>query len=497
MNKIHPSPRLIGLSLLLLCTMGARAQAGLEYWFDSYSDPKLVPMPMAAGTIKTGLNCTDLTDGFHTVYIRAKSSDGYYSPISSSSFIKFSASSSDSKLEYWFDTDVDKRGATIIDVEKGENQMLELDLSDASNFPLGIHQLSMRVAAYGGYYSPVYTDLVMKLPAGSGESVLEYWFDDNVTRKASFPINIFSGDVQKLELDMTNVSSFPLGFHKLSMRVAAYGSQYSPIYTAYVMRLPTGGNTQLTYWLDDDYKKGRHVIAGKFGAGYGNYPDFSTTYFLSALDLSYASSGMHRLHCRITTGNGFDEGVVYEVPILVTQRYNQQPDVTVVSEEFWLDEQPDYYGGSILPQSVVIRSYTLNPNDYEEGQHAFHVQYKNSAEVWSAQNVTYFYKDSATGQLRVGKKPLDTTEINSTSDMELFTCVYRDGMIYLDCQSPKLGKTGVVLVSDASGRVIARETVDNSDGIHAAISVNCSPRQLLIVKLISNEECRTLKLMAK
>ncbi|MBO7466572.1 MAG: hypothetical protein J6T94_02650 [Bacteroidaceae bacterium] len=496
MNRIHPSPRLIGLSLLLLCTMGARAQAGLEYWFDSYSNPKLVPMPMAAGTIKTGLNCTDLTDGFHTLYIRAKASDGYYSPVSASTFIKFTASS-DSKLEYWFDNDVDKRGASTIDIEKGENQLLELDLSDAADFPLGIHQLSMRVAAYGGYYSPVYTDLVMKLPAGSGESVLEYWFDDNYTKKASFPINILSGDVQKLELDMTNASFFPLGFHRLSMRIAAYGNQYSPIYTAYVMSLPIGGNTQLTYWLDDDYKEGRHVIAGKFGAGYGNFPDFSTTYFLSALDLSYASAGMHRLHYRITTGNGFDEGVVYEVPILVTQRYNQQPDVTVVSEEFWLDEQPDYYGGSILPQSVVIRSYTLNPNDYEEGQHAFHVQYKNSAEVWSAQNVTYFYKDSATGQLRVGKKPLDTTEINSPSDTELFTCVYRDGMIYLDCQSPKLGKTGVVLVSDASGRVIAKETVDNSDGIHAAISVNCSPRQLLIVKLISNEECRTLKLMAK
>ena len=72
-----------------------------------------------------------------------------------------------------------------------------------------------------------------------------------------------------------------------------------------------------------------------------------------------------------------------------------------MSEQHWLD---DFNSTPTLvsnPQSTITQSYDLDPANYEVGQHAFYMQFKNSADVWSEQNVTYFYKEES-GKLRAG-----------------------------------------------------------------------------------------------
>ena len=498
MKKTYHNIRALLLLGLLHCVVGMRAQAGLEYWFDSYSDPTTVPMPTAGGTLTAHANCTKLSQGFHTVFFRIKAGDGTYSPVYSSQFIKFAASGG-SKLEYWFDGDVKKSATCDISTETADEQELLIDLTDTERFPLGIHQLNFRVAAYGGNYSPVYSSLVMRMPGGNGNSMLEYWFDDDITKKASQPINTNLDTMQKLELDMSDPALFPMGFHKLSMRLVAHGSQYSPVYTAYVMKLAIGQQgAQLTYWLDDDYKNGRTTIPGKLGnSPYNTFDfDFSTISFMSGLNLSNASSGAHRLHFRITT-NGHDDGVVYEAPILVTRRYNQQGQVEVNAEQYWYDDETNHLGGRFFPESLITHVYTLNPNDFADGQHAFHLQYKNTAEVWSEENITYFYKDPATARLHVGFMPDVIDGISNASQSDLFSCEYSGGRIYIDCLSPRLGKTGIVTVSDMSGRIVARQTAINSDGIHAEIAADCLAHRLLIVKLVSGGVQHTQKIVIR
>ena len=387
------------LLLLLASVLGIKAQSnGLEYWFDSYSDSKTISMPVAAGTLKSSIDVSALSQGFHTIYMRVKSSDGTYSPITSSAFINFTA---------------------------------------------------------------------------SGDSKIEYWFDDNISKLATIPIDFTSDSVQVLNLDMTNEVNFPLGFHQLYMRVVADGGRYSPIYSAFVMKSPFGQTSEITYWLDNNYS-GRRVIKG-------NIVNATTTVYNTSLDFSSASSGMHRLKYRITS-KGFDNGVIYEVPVLITRKYNGMGDVTIIGESNWLDDICPQENSVSNPSHIFTKSYTLDPAAFSVGQHAFYVQYKNSADVWSEQNVTYFYKE-ASGMLRAGK--IDT-KVDESEDVEdYYEISYNRGMIFVDCQSSKLASTGIVTVCDLSGKVIAEEEVSNSNGIHAEVSVQGRAKQILIVRFVS------------
>lgn len=400
MNRQHLYPKLFGLLALLLYVAAARGQTyQLEYWFDTYSQANAHTTSFSGTNLSKSLDVNSIEQGFHTIYMRVKSSDGTYSPITSSVFFKYNV---------------------------------------------------------------------------SGSSNLQYWFDDDISKMATIPIDMTSDAVQVLDLNMTDAVKFPLGFHKLCMRIAANGSHYSPIYTAYVMRLAEGQASQITYWLDDDYAN-RHVVGGIHVN--------SSTYLIGRyLDFSTASVGMHRFKYRITR-NGFDDGVIYEVPVLITKKYNSMGEVAIVSESHWLDDNSPMENSISNPGSLITKSYILDPATFSVGQHAFHVQYKNSSDVWGEQNITYFYKEELTGRLRLGFKPGTPDGIDNVTLDEHFVCFYERGTIYVDCQSPKLASAGIVQVYDLTGKLVASQAVSNSDGIHAEINAEGYAKQILIVRL--------------
>lgn len=372
------------------------------------------------------------------------------------------------QLEYWFDDYSNVRTASL----SGTTSKIGLNTDGLSQ---GFHRLCMRVKQSGNKYSPIYTSTFLKFPSAES-SELEYWFDDDYEKKASVPINAEASTLQKLVLDMANIANFPLGFHRLNMRIAA--GAYSPVYTAPVMRLPDGQHSQLTYWLNDDYAN-RRVVKG-------NAVNNVTTDIASSLDFSSVPSGMHRLKYRITA-NGFDHGVIYEVPILVTRLYNNQPDVTIVRQTNWVDEFIKISSDFVYPRSVATPTYTLNPKDYEVGQHAFHVQFRNSAGVWTEVNTTYFYKKEPSGPLYAGRMPADLTGIDEGTVSDYFNCTYRDGTLLVECQSPKLASTGILIVSDQTGKIITRQNVNASNGIRAEVNVNNAIRQLVIIRVLSGD----------
>ena len=318
------------------------------------------------------------------------------------------------------------------------------------------------------------------------QSRLEYWFDNDYSKPATIPISVGSESMQELELDLTNNVKFPLGFHRLNYRVVVNG-EYSPIYSDCVMRLPDGQANQITYWLDDNYK-GRRVMKG--------IPlNAKITYFIGNLDFSTTPVGMHRFKYRVTV-NGFDDGVVYEEPVLITKMYNNVTEAKIVSESYWFNENTPTNKEVTNPQTTYTKSYVLNPDNYAVGQYAFHVQYKNSADVWCEPNVTYFYKEES-GMLRAGFFPGDFDGMGEATIDEHFICTNQEGVIFVDCQSSKLASTGIIMIYDMTGKVLARKDVSNTDGIHAEININGIPKQLLVVRLLSGEAQFTKKIMVR
>ena len=388
------------------------------------------------------------------------------------------------KLQYWYD---DEKTIRQTDIPVSGTLKGKIDVH---HLPQGLHTIYMRVKQPGAEYkfSPITTSTFIKFAAGEA-SVLQYWFDEDVDNLSTIDVDVESGEEQVLILDLSALERFPLGVHRLNMRVAAAGSRYSPIYSAIVMRLRSGPNNYLTYWLDNDFANRRHTWSIT-----GNGRD---AFFKARLDFPSASAGMHRLHYRIASKNQ-DDGPIYEVPILITQMYNNETDVVVTNQSYWLDDVDVKSTEAANSMKVFTHNYSLNPSQYAEGQHAFHMQFENSAGVWSAQNVTYFYKD-ASGMLRAGflTPEDDLTAINENAGVEHFACYYRPGTVVVDCQSSKLAATGVVMVCDLTGRVVVREEVDCSNGMHTELNVNSTGRQMLIVKVHSGDVHFNKKLITK
>jgi hypothetical protein len=420
--------------------------------------------------------------GLHQLSMRIVDASGQYSPVYNAFVLKMPGGGDKSIIEYWFDGDVENRASMPVSTEMDEVQIVELDLKDTDKFPLGLHQLSMRIADKGGSYSPVYNALVMRMPAGTGNSVIEYWFDDDNTKLGTIPVSLTASGIQKLDLDLTSLENFPYGLHRLNMRVAAYGNQYSSVYSAMVMRWPNGPFNYITYWLDDDYDPNnlKRVKANRANAVEGN--------FEAGLNFRDAAPGMHRLHYRVSR-NAVDFGPVHEVPILITRKYvKTEGESVVLVMSYWADDSHNSLKPIANHPTVHTWKHTLDPNDYSVGQHSFRVRFQNSAEVWSEENVTYFYKDAAMSRLHEGFMPDDeTTGIEDLSRADNVACTYSNGTIYIDCQSPKLGKTGVIIVCDMMGRILFQQNVSNSHGIHAVLNVNGFARKLLIVKLVSGD----------
>lgn len=341
MNTLNVKMRLISLVVMAAASVVANAQlVSYEYWFDNQFGCSMGALSGSEATVDLSIDTRSLSYGFHTFNIRAQQSDGMYSPVYTSSFLKFETSES-SMLEYWFDDKFDSRKAV---------QLLE------------------------------------------------------------------AGDIHPVELDMTSVQDFPYGLHQLNMRVAVSGNFYSPVYSAHVVRLAQGTKSQLTYWLDDDYA-GRRVVTGIDQNGIAN--------ITNQLDFSSAHEGFHKLKMRVSS-NDFDEGVIYEYALLVKSRYNASGNPTVVlAGKYWCDEDEPSSWHAPFPNVEVTHTITLDPEDYEPGQHVLYLQYMNSATLWCEPNATYFCKYANNpNKLVLGMYDEEAAEIDITTDTPTEDVIY-------------------------------------------------------------------------
>lgn len=387
----------------------AQSLSSYEWWFDNRQIGSSGQLSGSEYTVDLQLPTASLTSGLHTFHFRAQQSDGWFSPVYTSTFLKFAAISG-SMLEYWLDDRFDYRAAVEVTDASGLVD-LNLDLLDNNKYPVGFHTLNFRVVEQGGNYSPIYTSSFMKFDPSQEGQILEYWFDDGYeNNRVTMPLADTPDGVMALQLDMKNTLKFPLGLHQLHMRVVMAGSKYSPVYSAFVLRLAEGNKSEVTFWLDDDYAH-RKVTHGNAN---GNIVVLS-----GQLDLSTISPGIHRLHYRVAS-NGYDDGVVYEEPILVKSRYRKDDNVVIVAKRHWVD---DGEGGEmeVAPSYLFVDNFTLNPHDYAVGQHAYHVAYMNSAGVWSDANVTYFYKDAQSpNKLRMGVMTDAVEDVESDVEIPVY-----------------------------------------------------------------------------
>ena len=167
----------------------------LEYWIDgNYRLRKAVPATSDENGV-VELDHLDLSDnttctpGMHVLYMRLIGSNGQYSPVYTSRFLKTSVGKK-AQLCYWLDDDYDSR-KMLNGVEKNGSIFFVKNLDFSKTAP-GMHRLNLRVVAEGDEMGVIYHEhiLVSKLYNPTEKAVIDgysHWSDDAINSCVALP----------------------------------------------------------------------------------------------------------------------------------------------------------------------------------------------------------------------------------------------------------------------------------------------------------------------
>ena len=207
------------LSCLLALFPGlmlAQTLTNYEYWFDdNFAERQTGTLSSTVDAVNIDASARSLSQGIHTLNFRAKQSDGYYSSVTSSTFIKIAVGLGN-KLEYWIDDDISK--AVMIEGSQDTDGSYEFITSlDMRAVSPGLHRLNMRPRSSSGKTAgSITTADFIKISTGVADK-LEYWIDgDRSTVQVIEGSQSSDGSyVFVKELDLGDVTP---GYHRLYYR---------------------------------------------------------------------------------------------------------------------------------------------------------------------------------------------------------------------------------------------------------------------------------------
>lgn len=240
----------------------------------------------------------------------------------------------------------------------------------------------------------LWLSLLCLFPIQSMAQTLEYWFDDLYDLRNTTSIAASDAE-QELNLDLRDNTKFPMGFHKLNMRVTIAGKP-SAVSSSAVLKLAAGKIAQLEYWVDDDIANSK-ITNSKTISGKASNDGGSTYQFFDNLDLTDVTPGYHRLYYRAVSNSKRTTSAISMTPIMVKSMYytDNAKDLTVTEQAYWFDDEEPEIISVADPQNVITydkKPYTFDTRKLADGQHTLHMQFANSAGVWSETESSTFTK---------------------------------------------------------------------------------------------------------
>ncbi|MCM5529433.1 PKD domain-containing protein [Parasegetibacter sp. NRK P23] len=193
--------------------------ARVEYFFDA--DPgagKGMPLSVATGNQTGGnfqLPMSTLSNGFHTLFIRAANSAGLWSHTTSAQFFLQETSVPQiNRTEYFLDTDPGEGKGTSVNVSSapaGSTFFIPLN-----TVPGGMHTLFIRTRDDNGRWSHVNSQAFYVQPhSGSTVPAIEYFIDNDPGMGKATAVTIPANGSLNAIIPLSNT---PVGFHTLGIR---------------------------------------------------------------------------------------------------------------------------------------------------------------------------------------------------------------------------------------------------------------------------------------
>ena len=200
-------------------------------------------------TITQDLDCSTLSNGMHTIGIRARSQSGWSCTYVSQYCISNTPSQNIESIEYYWDTDPGLGKGTPIAFTSSNKVVLNTTLS-CLGLSDGSHQLNIRARSENAW-STIYSTTVLVETAKSNEvSLLEYFWDEDPGVGKGNVITVPAGqEGTPFAIDL-NTSELSGGVHKLGLRAKA-GDNWSQTETRAFLIDTEGLVTRIEYFWDD------------------------------------------------------------------------------------------------------------------------------------------------------------------------------------------------------------------------------------------------------
>ena len=222
----------------------------------------------------------------------------------------------------------------------------------------------------------LWLSLLCLFPIQSMAQTLEYWFDDLYDLRNTTPIATSDAE-QELNLDLRDNTKFPMGFHKLNMRVNT-GRFPSAVSSSAVLKLAAGNISQLEYWVDDDIAN-RKIANSKTISGKASNDGGSTYQFFDNLDLTDVTPGYHRLYYRAVSNSLRTTSAISMTPIMVKSLYNNASKLMMKEYSIAIDGGQPMTLPIANPKDIVNIPYTLDARGLSEGEHNIEMSFYNSS----------------------------------------------------------------------------------------------------------------------
>ena len=365
---------LLLLMLLPLCGF-TQTLTQYEYWFDDdFAGRRIAGLSGKEKDLTVTIDTYFLETGLHRLNLRVKQSDGKYSAITTSSFLKVVMGEA-KWLEYWFDGDeTNKRRIEGTAASDGNGYVFNSEV-DISELSVGNHQLFYRAVSDDGLVgTAVSVSPFLKLVTGEAKW-LEYWFDgnqENSKRIAGTKASDGNGYVFNSEVDL---SGLPVGIHQLYYRaVSDDGLVGTAVSVSPFLKLVTGEAKWLEYWFDGDRANKKRIAGTKASDGNGYV-------FNNELDVSGLDPGHHRLYYRAVSDNGLVSTSVSTSSVVVKllggQAYNAI-NTKVAKYSVSVDDEEPMVLSVLTPKEEITIPYTLDARELSSGTHTLKTKFWNS-----------------------------------------------------------------------------------------------------------------------
>jgi PKD repeat protein len=276
----------------------------LEYFFDA--DPgqgKGIPIngvPNEDFSQSFDLNYSDLSEGYHTLFIRAKDGSGNWGTVASKPFYALHIDDipNITQIEYFFDKDPEAGKGFPVTTSYGtfEEQNLIIEYSQLSE---GYHTLFVRAKDSFGNWSLVATKDFYALPVNDAQYItrMEYFFDSDPGFGLGKPVTVSNNTVeeQNVILDFTGLTE---GYHSLFVRTKDNLGKWGTIASKQFYRITASNPVNITdveYFVDIDP-----------GVGKATNETVKPTMLLQHtvfLDLNSLWQGNHKIGFRVKNGH--------------------------------------------------------------------------------------------------------------------------------------------------------------------------------------------------